>query len=950
VSFLFPGTAAQYVGMGAGLYRTEPVFAEAMEACASIIGDVDGHDLIDLLYGDYADPEAATAVLTRTSVGQPAIFTLQWALSRLWASWGIEPAAMVGHSVGELAAACVGGLFPLEDALRLTAVRGRLMQDLPVGAMTAVSAEESAILPLLDEAVSLAAVNAPKQCVAAGPPGAIDELEHRLTAAEIAFRRLPIGVAAHSPMMEPVLDPLRLQVEGTTRDELRIPMVSTLTGAWTTTAEIGDPEYWVRHTRRTVRFADAVGVLLADRPEMALLEIGPGETLTSLVRQHPASSPANAPISSLPGRAARTDDRIHAYRALADAWAAGTDVDWDAVTGGARRRIPLPTYPFGRQRYWVEAKAPVAQASPGGLGTADVVPAPASWPATMPGADDGESAPGSGPGEGVAAQLTAMLAELSGLDESALDPAVTFTDLGFDSLFLAQFNSQSRRRFGVRIALDHLLTDTSTIDSLATYIEAELDEGRAQAAEPGPPGGDVDGAGDITAPGAKPSPDQPIPIPLLPNVARYMVERETPHPEHWNVSALLTSSRRLDPETTGRVVATLIERHDALRLRISGNGADYRSTIAPATDPLPFAVSDLSGLDPKAQSGAVERRADELQASLDLVHGPLMRVELFELGEQGQRLLVIVHHFVFDQLSWRPFWEDFIALYEDLEGGGGASLPPPVTSYETWARALKRRADSDALRGEIRTWTDLPWDRVQPVPLDHPHGANTNESAEHVELLISREETTALLRGTPGVVRKTDLMLTALACATASWTGSDTVLIDLMGHGRDEAIAEGADPMASVGFFISYTPLVLRLAEGEPDSLSSPLTDQIEPLLRRGLDFDLRRYMASDAGVRQAFHDLPRAQILFNYHGKLDAPEEVPRGSMFSAAPESSGRTHNPSGLRYYPLAVETKVSYGRLRLAFVYSANLHERSTIAALADEFHDQLTNLVADASVA
>jgi len=751
-------------------------------------------------------------------------------------------------------------------------------------------------------------------------------------------------------MMEPLLDPLRLQVEGTTRDELRIPMVSTLTGAWTTTAEIGDPEYWVRHARRTVRFADAVGVLLADRADMVLLEIGPGETLTSLVRQHPAASPENAPISSLPGRAAGTKDRIHAYRALADAWAAGTDVDWDAVAGGARRRIPLPTYPFGRQRYWVEAKAPAAQASPGGLGTADVVPAPASWPEAMPAADDGESGAGSGPGEGVAAHLTAMLAELSGLDESALDPAVTFTDLGFDSLFLAQFNSQSRKRFGVRIALDHLLTDTSTIDSLATYIEAELEEAPSQATEPGPPGADVDGAAGVAAPGATPSPDQPIPIPLLPNVARYMVERDTPHPEHWNVSALLTPSRRLDPDTTGRVVAALVERHDALRLRISRNGADYQSSIAPATDPLPFGISDLSGLDPTEQPAAVERRADELQAGLDLARGPLMRVELFELGNQAQRLLVVVHHFVFDQLSWRPFWEDFLALYEDLADGGAVSLPPPVTSYEAWARALKRRADSDALRSEMRMWTGLPWERVQPVPLDHPRGANTNGSAEHVELVFSREETTALLRGTPGVMRKADLMLTALARTAATWTGSDTVLIDLMGHGRDEAVAEDADPMDSVGFFISYTPLVLRLPAGGSGSDPSSLTDQIEPLLRRGLDFDLLRYMASDPNVRQAFRDLPRAQILFNYHGKLDAPEAVPRGSMFCAAPESSGRTHDPKGLRYYPLAVESKVHYGRLRLAFIFSTNLHERSTIADVAEEFRVQLTSLVADANAA
>jgi non-ribosomal peptide synthase protein (TIGR01720 family) len=273
-----------------------------------------------------------------------------------------------------------------------------------------------------------------------------------------------------------------------------------------------------------------------------------------------------------------------------------------------------------------------------------------------------------------------------------------------------------------------------------------------------------------------------------------------------------------------------------------------------------------------------------------------------------------------------------------------------VTSYECWAKALEHRAASAALQDETHVWTDLPWDRVQPIPLDHATGVNTNESAEHVPIALSREETTTLLRSTPGVIRKADLIITALARTVATWTGSDTALIDLMGHGREDGIAAGTDPMDSVGFFISYTPLVLRLRGGGRASTPSSLTDQIEPLLRRALDFDLLRYMATDATVRAALRDLPTAQVLFNYHGRLDAPEEVPRGLVFTAAPESSGHTHDPSGLRYYPLAVSAKVQHGRLRLAFVYSANLHERSTIEDLANDFRGQLASIVADATVA
>lgn len=929
-AFLFTGTGAQYLGMGAGLFRTEPVFAAAMRECAELVGPVDGHDLVDLLYGGHADPDAATAVLMRTAVGQPAIFALQYALSRLWASWGVEPSVMVGHSVGELAAACVGGLFSLEDALRLTTARGRLIGGLPPGAMTAVLAEEEAILPLLDDDLSLAAVNAPEQCVASGAPEAIERLEQRLCAADIPFRRLPIDVAGHSPMMDPVLDTLREHVEKTSRHELRIPMVSTMTGALACTAEIGDPAYWGQHARRTVRFTDAMGILLAEHPGLILIEIGSGATLASLARQHPALSPENTVISSLPPRGSDADDRIHAYRALGEAWCAGVDVDWKTIIGSAHRRIPLPTYPFQRQRYWIEPDGVERRLEP----TREVAASP------MPHTDS-EEVPRHPDEQGVAATITSILADLSGLEESALEATTTFTDLGFDSLFLAQFNSRSRKRFGVRVPLDHLLTVTTTIDALAQYIETELGQarcGEARTTRVSPNGSAA------VAPGT-PAATGPTPIPLLPNVARFLGERQTPHPEQWNVSGLLTPSERLDPERVGRVVAALIERNDALRLRIFRDGAGCVSSIAPANaDSPPFAFTDLTGIAPTERIAAMGRRADELQASLDLERGPLMRIELFDLGELGQRLLVIVHHFVFDQLSWRPFWEEFISLHNELEEDGSVALPAPATSYEAWAHALKRYADSDVLRQQAGLWQDLPWARIRPIPLDHPSGLNTNESATDLEVEFTPETTTALLRRTPGVVRKTDLILAALARTFAAWTGSDTVLLDMLGHGRDDAIADDLDPIDSIGFFIAYTPLVLRLHE----SGAPAMTDQIEPLLRRGLGFDLLRHMTSDAGLRREFRDLPRAEILFNHQGRLDEPDELPRGSMFCAARESSGQTHHPQGLRYYPLAVSSKIQHGRLRVAFVYSTDLHERSTIATLADELRGQLDAVLSEAT--
>jgi non-ribosomal peptide synthase protein (TIGR01720 family) len=439
-------------------------------------------------------------------------------------------------------------------------------------------------------------------------------------------------------------------------------------------------------------------------------------------------------------------------------------------------------------------------------------------------------------------------------------------------------------------------------------------------------------------------------LPLLPNVARFLTERDTPDPDHWNLGVLLKRSEALDPELVRKVVARLVERHQALRMRYHKGSNGWEASIAPTTEALPFEKHDISAQPEPEQQATIERYAEEMQRSLSLRDGPLLRVATFDLGEHGQRLLVIVHHFAMDGLSWRPFWEDFDAILGGLQHRTEVTPTPETTSFAEWAHLLKQRADSADLRSQMQAWLDLAWEDVRPLPFDHPagDGANTNESAREVILEFSVEETRAIFQETPTVPHKVDFLLTALAQMVADWTGSRTVLLDMMGHGRDEDAVDGADLFDTVGFFISYTPMVLTLAGTNGSSAPELLTDQIQPIMRRGLDFDLLRYMTSDATVRQAFGSLPRAQVLFNHLGKRDELDTVPAGADFSLAEESIGNTHSPSGIRYYPLAVSSQVWRDQLRLNFVYSENLHRRETIEALAEQFKQRLLRLVLHAS--
>lgn len=826
VVFVFPGQGAQYIGMARGLHECEPVFREHFDVCASAFSAEMGFDLRAEVF------DGTGRNLERTDRAQPALFAVEYALAKLIESYGVRPAALAGHSIGEWVAGTLAGVFDLPTAVKAVAMRARLMHASARGVMVAVALGPEAIAEHLGSDVDLATINDPGSCVVAGSEQSIRDFQARLAESGIVARRVRTAHAFHSRLMNPVIPEFTAFMSRLELREPRIPLLSNVTGTWMTAAEATDPSTWARQIRETVRFSDELGVLLAD-PDRVVVEVGPGGTLTASAMRHTAWGGGHRAVRLMRHQAQNRSDHDTFLLALGQLWSAGIEVDWTPRLGGRRALVSLPGYPFERQKHWVDHN-PANRMAGGAAGETTGA---------------AQSAAAAAPAATSATQMEATLQRIWSqcLGIANIDRTTNFFEIGGDSL-VAISVAMTASKEGLDLTPQDIY-ENQTLSALARTLTARYSEGSL----------------------ARQAQDDGAHPPIPPNVASFL-EHGLRDVGSWRVPLVLQLRPDVGLEDIRAVLTAVTNHHDALRLRLIDQAGTWEQRLS---EPGEFMALTTQAL-PADTGSATEREALAAVLSTEMGKHHLLGRPLnatYVSGADRCYLVLSMHGIAGDNVSRDILLADIFTAFAQRLAGQPISLEPVTTPWREWLHRCAALALHPAVLESRDHWLGVSREAALTVAGPSPEPPAARDLSRLAAQLTA--EQTAQVDEARRVLRVPldDILLAALGRAVAVTIGDGSVAVDLGGQGRS-VLRPDVDVRRTVGWFTTLYPVVVPCATPRAAS-AREMFDQIAANLKsvphQGIGYGLLRYVYAPT-ARQLAATRP-ADIFLSHVGTIpDAP------------------------------------------------------------------------------